>query len=53
MRTSGAASPVAGGQVMASLTAFVLVYGILGVIGFYLIVKNALKGPHPAQITAG
>lgn len=45
MRTSDAASPVAGGQVMASLVAFVLVYGLLGAVGFYLIGKNAIKGP--------
>jgi cytochrome d ubiquinol oxidase subunit I len=45
MRTSDAASPVAGGQVMASLVAFVLVYAVLGLVGFYLIAKNAAKGP--------
>ncbi len=48
MRTSDAASPIAGGQVMASLIAFILVYGILGLFGFYLIAKNAVKGPQPA-----
>jgi cytochrome d ubiquinol oxidase subunit I len=45
MRTSDAASPLAGGQVMASLVAFVLVYAVLGLVGFYLIAKNAAKGP--------
>lgn len=45
MRTTDAASPVTGGQVMASLVAFILVYGLLGLIGFYLIIKNAVKGP--------
>jgi cytochrome d ubiquinol oxidase subunit I len=50
MRTSDAASPIMGGQVMASLIAFILVYGILGVLGFYLIAKNAIKGPQPAGV---
>jgi hypothetical protein len=27
------------------LIAFILVYGLLGTTGFYLIGKNALKGP--------
>jgi len=45
MKTSDAASPIAGSQVLFSLIAFVLVYGILGAIGFGLIAKNAKKGP--------
>ena len=45
MRTADAASPVAGWQVMASMVAFVLVYGLLGAVGYYLIGKNAMKGP--------
>lgn len=49
MRTSDAASPIAGGQVMATLIAFILVYGILGLFGFYLIARNAIKGPQPAR----
>lgn len=48
MRTSDAASPVTGGQVLASLIAFILVYGLLGLIGFYLMIKNAAKGPASA-----
>jgi cytochrome d ubiquinol oxidase subunit I len=32
-------------QVAGSLAAFTLLYGILGAIGFYLIVKYAAKGP--------
>jgi cytochrome bd ubiquinol oxidase subunit I len=35
--------------VSISLAAFVLVYGLLGAIGFYLIIKNAKKGPAMAQ----
>lgn len=45
MRTSEAASPVTGPQVLASLVGFVLVYGLLGALGFYLIAQNARKGP--------
>ncbi len=48
MKTSDAASPVAGSQVLISLVAFILVYGILGALGFYLIAENAKKGPLPA-----
>ena len=45
MKTSDAASPVAGSQVLFSLIAFILLYSFLGAVGFYLIVKNAKKGP--------
>ncbi len=45
MKTEDAVSPVATGQVFTSLVAFMLVYGLLGVVGFYLIIKNARKGP--------
>ncbi len=48
LKTSDAASPVAGSQVLISLIAFVLVYGLLGGVGFYLMVKNAKEGPKPA-----
>jgi cytochrome d ubiquinol oxidase subunit I len=45
MKTSDAVSPIASSQVLVSLIAFILVYGILGIAGFYLIVKNASKNP--------
>jgi cytochrome d ubiquinol oxidase subunit I len=45
MRTSDAASPIAGSQVLFSLIGFIVVYGLLGALGFYLIFKNAKKGP--------
>ncbi|MBF0573210.1 MAG: cytochrome ubiquinol oxidase subunit I [Desulfamplus sp.] len=45
MRTSDAASPVAGYQVMISLIAFIVIYGLLGGVGYYLIAKHAIKGP--------
>ncbi|MFC1515885.1 cytochrome ubiquinol oxidase subunit I [Thermodesulfobacteriota bacterium] len=45
MKTADAVSPIATSQVMISLIAFVLVYSLLGAVGFYLIAKNAIKGP--------
>ncbi len=45
MKTSDAVSPVDPTQVFISLIAFTLVYGILGIAGFYLIIKNAKQGP--------
>jgi cytochrome bd ubiquinol oxidase subunit I len=48
MRTSDAVSPVAASQVMVSLIAFIAVYGLLGVAGFYLIIRHAAKGPDSA-----
>jgi cytochrome bd ubiquinol oxidase subunit I len=48
LKTSDAASPVAGSQVLISLIAFVLVYGLLGAVGFYLMTKNVKEGPKPA-----
>lgn len=45
LRTGQAASPLAGGQVMSSLIAFILVYGLLGLLGFFLIANYAIKGP--------
>nr|WP_319492279.1 cytochrome ubiquinol oxidase subunit I [uncultured Desulfobacter sp.] len=45
MRTADAASPIAGTQVMVSLSAFILVYGLLGAVGFYLIAKSVKEGP--------
>jgi cytochrome d ubiquinol oxidase subunit I len=49
MRTADAASPIAGVQVISSLVAFILVYGLLGAVGYYLIGKNAIKGPETAK----
>ena len=45
MKTSDAASPVAGSQVLTSLIAFFLVYGLLGAVGVYLISSHVKKGP--------
>ncbi len=45
MKTSEAFSPVATSQVLTSLVAFILIYGILGAMGYTLIFKTARKGP--------
>jgi cytochrome d ubiquinol oxidase subunit I len=50
LKTANAASPVAASQVMTSLVGFILVYGLLGIAGFYLIADFANKGPKPAAI---
>ena len=49
MRTSDAASTLAGSQVLISLIAFIVIYGFLGAVGFYLIFKNAKQGPKLAS----
>ncbi len=49
MRTSDAASPVSAVQVISSLVAFILVYGLLGSVGYYLIGKKAVMGPEPVE----
>ena len=48
LKTAVAASPVAEVQVMTTLAGFILVYGLLGIAGFYLIANYANKGPQPA-----
>ncbi|MGD9368753.1 MAG: cytochrome ubiquinol oxidase subunit I [Desulfobacteraceae bacterium] len=48
LKTSEAASQLAAAQVTISLIAFILVYGLLGAVGFYLIANAARKGPVPA-----
>lgn len=48
MKTSAAYSPIAFSQVLTSLTAFIVIYGLLGAIGFTLIFQQARKGPAPA-----
>jgi cytochrome d ubiquinol oxidase subunit I len=49
LRTSEAASPVAASQVAASLVAFVLVYGLLGAVGFFLMADAVRKGTAPSS----
>jgi cytochrome d ubiquinol oxidase subunit I len=48
LKTSDAVSPIAASQVFISLIAFILVYGVLGAVGYYLMIKTARKGPEPA-----
>ncbi len=52
LKTADAASPIAASQVMTSLVGFILVYGLLGLVGFYLITNIAKKGPKPATENA-
>jgi cytochrome d ubiquinol oxidase subunit I len=52
LKTADAASPVAGIQVMTTLAGFILVYGLLGLAGFYLMARYVIKGPEPAVETA-
>jgi cytochrome bd ubiquinol oxidase subunit I len=53
MRTKDAVSPIAASQVGISLAAFILVYSTLGAIAFYLIGKQARRGPEPQAAAAG
>jgi len=48
MKTSDAHSPIAASQVGISLVAFILVYGLIGIIGYYLMARHAAKGPEAA-----
>jgi cytochrome d ubiquinol oxidase subunit I len=45
MKTAAAVSPIAVSQVAVSLAAFIGVYGLLGALGYFLIIKYAVKGP--------
>ncbi len=45
MKTSDAVSPIATSQVLLSFLAFILVYGALGAVAYYLIIRNVKKGP--------
>jgi cytochrome d ubiquinol oxidase subunit I len=45
MKTANAVSAIAFSQVALSLAAFIGVYGLLGALGYFLIIKYAMKGP--------
>jgi len=45
VKTADATSPVAVSQVATTLIGFILVYGVLGAAGFYLMFQKARKGP--------
>jgi cytochrome d ubiquinol oxidase subunit I len=47
MKTKDAVSPIATSQVGISFVAFIVVYGILGMVAFYLMRKFAIQGPEP------
>ena len=49
MKTKDAVSPLSSIQVGLSLPAFIIVYGILGIICFWLIAYHAKKGPEPLE----
>ena len=50
VKTSDAVSPIATSQVAISLLGFVLLYGLLGASGFFLIAQKAIKGPDKPEI---
>ncbi len=52
MKTSTAVSPIAASQVAISLAAFIVVYGLLGGVAFYLITQQVRRGPEPATAAA-
>lgn len=49
MRTSDAVSPVAASQVGVTLAGFIILYGLIGAIGVYLIASQVKKGPQAAS----
>ncbi|MBU0462964.1 MAG: cytochrome ubiquinol oxidase subunit I, partial [Proteobacteria bacterium] len=51
LKTSEAVSPIAGAQVLFSLIGFIVVYSLLGAIGFYLMTKYAKQGPETVAVT--
>jgi len=45
MKTSDAVSPITAMQVNVSLPVFIILYGFLGAVDIYLLIKYARKGP--------
>ena len=45
MKTADAASPIATSQVATTLMGFIVVYGLLGLVGIYLVAAHVKKGP--------
>ena len=45
MKTSDAVSNIATSQVATTLVAFIVIYGLLGAVGLYLMVKAVKAGP--------
>lgn len=50
MRTEHAASPVAASQVGISLAAFVIVYGVIGFLAYWLMAEAVRKGPEAGAV---
>ena len=50
VKTSDAVSPIATSQVAITLLGFILLYGLLGASGFFLIAQKAIKGPDKPEI---
>lgn len=50
MKTKDAVSPLSVSQVAISFPAFIIVYGILGFVCFWLIIKTAIKGPEKEAV---
>jgi cytochrome d ubiquinol oxidase subunit I len=50
MKTKEAVSPISAVQIGVSLPAFIIVYGILGIICFWLMIYHIRKGPEPEKI---
>jgi cytochrome d ubiquinol oxidase subunit I len=42
-------SPVPAGQVLTTLVGFVLLYGLLGAVDFFLLFRFSRSGPAPAR----
>ena len=53
MKTADAVSPIASSQVLITLVGFVVLYSLLGLAGFYLMVKHALEGPKVIEAGEG
>lgn len=53
MTTAKSVSPVPAGNVLFSLGAVIVLYSALVVLDFYLIAKNAKKGPEPTSEVEG
>ena len=53
MRTKDAVSPLAVSQVGTTLAAFILAYSLLGAVAFYLMWRQARRGPEPLPVAAG
>jgi cytochrome d ubiquinol oxidase subunit I len=53
MRTAAGVSPIEPVQVALSLAAFILVYALLGGVGYYLIARAAVLGPDAIALPPG